>query len=153
MSLYGTPNPSPTLDKNLDLASMGPGMLSSIGVGIWRKAPQTFPDSNTTLDTFQSLSILNTHHPQFCTRDVDRQFCGGGACTSQSAGTTPCGPAALICLQGASRVGERDLGLGATYFLRGFWFCLSVALCVGSLDSFVVYLLFIFLRLCSSFLS
>ena len=20
----------------------------------------------------------NTHHPQFCTRDVDRQFCGGG---------------------------------------------------------------------------
>ena len=21
----------------------------------------------------------NTHHPQFCTRDVDRQFCGGGA--------------------------------------------------------------------------
>ena len=20
----------------------------------------------------------NTHHPQFCTRDVDRRFCGGG---------------------------------------------------------------------------
>ena len=46
------PNPSPTLDKNL--ASMGPGILSSIGVGVWRKAPEAFPDSNTTLDTFQS---------------------------------------------------------------------------------------------------
>ena len=49
------PNPSPTLDKNL--ASMGPGILSSIGVGVWRKAPEAFPDSNTTLDTFQSLNI------------------------------------------------------------------------------------------------
>ena len=46
-----TPNPSPTLDKNL--ASMGPEILSSIGVGVWRKAPEVFPDSNTTLDTFQ----------------------------------------------------------------------------------------------------
>ena len=26
----------------------------------------------------------NTHHPQFCTRDVDRRFCGGGAWISQS---------------------------------------------------------------------
>ena len=26
----------------------------------------------------------NTHHPQFCTRDVDRQFCGGGEWISQS---------------------------------------------------------------------
>ena len=33
-----------------------PGILSSIGVGVWRKAPETFPDSNTTLDTFRSLS-------------------------------------------------------------------------------------------------
>ena len=49
------PNPSPTLDKNL--ASMGPGILSSIGVGVWRKAPETFPDSNTTLDTFQSAIL------------------------------------------------------------------------------------------------
>ena len=24
------------------------------------------------------------HHPQFCTRDVDRQFCGGGAWISRS---------------------------------------------------------------------
>ena len=48
------PNPSPTLDKNL--ASMGPGILSSIGVGVWRKAPEAFPDSNTTLDTFQSAT-------------------------------------------------------------------------------------------------
>ena len=46
------PNPSPTLDKNL--ASMGPGILSSVGVGVCRKAPEAFPDSNTTLDTFQS---------------------------------------------------------------------------------------------------
>ena len=46
------PNPSPTLDKNL--ASMGPRSLSSIGVGVWRMAPEAFPDSNTTLDTFQS---------------------------------------------------------------------------------------------------
>ena len=46
------PNPSSTLDKNL--ASMGPGILSSIGVGVWRKAPEAFPGSNTTLDTFQS---------------------------------------------------------------------------------------------------
>ena len=46
------PNPSPTLDKNL--ASMGAGILSSIGVGVWRRAPEEFPGSNTTLDTFQS---------------------------------------------------------------------------------------------------
>ena len=32
------PNPSPTLDKNL--ASMGPGILSSIGVGVWKKDPE-----------------------------------------------------------------------------------------------------------------
>ena len=50
------PNPSPTLDKNL--ASMGLGILSSIGVGVWSKAPEAFPDSNTTLDTFQSASII-----------------------------------------------------------------------------------------------
>ena len=28
----------------------------------------------------------NTHHPQFCTRDVDRRFCRGGAWNIQSAG-------------------------------------------------------------------
>ena len=33
---------------------MGPGILSSIGVGVWRKAPEAYPDSNTTLDTFHS---------------------------------------------------------------------------------------------------
>ena len=48
------PNLSPTLDKNL--ASMGPGILSSIGVGVWRKAPEAFLGSNTTLDTFQSAN-------------------------------------------------------------------------------------------------
>ena len=26
----------------------------------------------------------NTHNPQFCTRDVDRLFCGGGVWTSRS---------------------------------------------------------------------
>ena len=49
------PNPSPTLDKNL--ASMGPEILSSIGVGVWRKASEAFPDSNTTLDTCRSANI------------------------------------------------------------------------------------------------
>ena len=28
----------------------------------------------------------NMHHPQFCTRDVDRRFCGGGAWMSRSDG-------------------------------------------------------------------
>ena len=49
------PNPSPTLDKNL--APMGPGILSSIGVEVWRKAPDAFPDSNATLDTCQSAIL------------------------------------------------------------------------------------------------
>ena len=48
------PNPSPTLDKNL--ASLGRGILSSVGVGVWGKAPEAFPDSNTTLDTCQSAT-------------------------------------------------------------------------------------------------
>ena len=57
------PNPGPTLDKNL--ASMGPGILSSIGVGVWRKPPEAFPGSNTTLDTFQSaiFAPLNPSKP------------------------------------------------------------------------------------------
>ena len=44
--------PSPTLDKNP--ACIGPGILSSIGVGVWRKAPEEFPNSYATLDTCQS---------------------------------------------------------------------------------------------------
>ena len=55
------PKPSPTLDKNL--ASMGPGILSSVGVGVWRKAPEAFPDSNATLDTFQSATISRERFP------------------------------------------------------------------------------------------
>ena len=55
------PNPSPTLDKNL--ASMGPGISSSIGVGVWRKAPEAFAGSNTTLDTFQSATIFVVFGP------------------------------------------------------------------------------------------
>ena len=39
------PNPSPTLDKNL--ASMGPGVLASIRVGVWRNRSGAFPDSST----------------------------------------------------------------------------------------------------------
>ena len=42
-SLCGCQNPSPTLGENL--ASMGPGMLSSIGVGVWKKVPEAFSDS------------------------------------------------------------------------------------------------------------
>ena len=38
-------------------ASMGPGILFSIGVGVWRKASEAFPDSNTTLDIFQSTML------------------------------------------------------------------------------------------------
>ena len=45
------PNPNPTLDKNL--ASMGPGILSSIGLG---SGPEAFSDSDTTLGTFQSVT-------------------------------------------------------------------------------------------------
>ena len=56
--LIRMPNPSPTLDKYL--ASMGAGILSSIGVGVWRKSPEAFPGSNTTLDTFQSASFSAT---------------------------------------------------------------------------------------------
>ena len=40
----------------------------------------------------------NTHHPQFCTRDVDRPFCGGGAWISRSEIHN------LPCLEGAFRV-------------------------------------------------
>ena len=53
------PNLSPTLDKNL--APMGPGILSSIGAGVWRKASEAFPGSNTTLDTFQSANVCRFH--------------------------------------------------------------------------------------------
>ena len=56
ISLYGIPNPSPTLDKYL--ASMGPGILSSIGVGVWMNSPDAFPDSNATLDTCQPANPL-----------------------------------------------------------------------------------------------
>ena len=40
--------------RQTNLASIGPGILSSVGVGVWGKAPEAFPDSNTTLDTCQS---------------------------------------------------------------------------------------------------
>ena len=51
------PNPSPRLDKNL--AFMAPGILSSIGVGGWKKGPEPFSDSNTTPDIFQHVNSQN----------------------------------------------------------------------------------------------
>ena len=50
------PNPDPTLDKNL--ASIGPGNLSGIRVGVWRQRPEAFSESNTILDTFQSVKFV-----------------------------------------------------------------------------------------------
>ena len=51
----------PVLDKNR--APMGPGILSSTGAGVWRKAPMAFPDSSSVLDEFPSaippLSVCN----------------------------------------------------------------------------------------------
>ena len=57
------PNPSPVLDKNR--APMGPGILSSTGARVWRKAPMAFPDSNSVLDNyFQSqLFVIYTKLP------------------------------------------------------------------------------------------
>ena len=71
----GLPNPSPTLDKNL--ASMGPGILSSIGVGVWRKAPEAFPGSSTTLDTFQSAKDIDIakNLRRFLGRGCDEALC------------------------------------------------------------------------------
>ena len=61
------PSPSPTLDKTL--APMGPGVLSSIGTGVWRESSGAFPESNTVLDIcgqcFGGLqsSIMGSQHP------------------------------------------------------------------------------------------
>ena len=65
------PNPTSTLDKNL--ASMGPGILSSIGVGVWRKAPEAFPGSNTTVDTFQSAILNPSKDPKKAERNSRKQ--------------------------------------------------------------------------------
>ena len=46
------PDPSPVLDKIL--VPIGPGILSSTGAEVWRKAPMAFPDSNSLLDKFHS---------------------------------------------------------------------------------------------------
>ena len=55
--LCGCPNPSPILDKSL--APMGPGILSSIGAGVWSKPPGAFPGSNTVPDTIRTETITN----------------------------------------------------------------------------------------------
>ena len=47
------PNASPVLDKNR--APTGPEILSSTGVGVWRKASKGFPDSSSALDKLQSV--------------------------------------------------------------------------------------------------
>ena len=50
------PDPRPELVKNR--APMGPEILSSIGAGVWRKAPVAFPDSSSVLDKFQSAKSI-----------------------------------------------------------------------------------------------
>ena len=49
------PNLSPILDKNC--APMGPEILSKIGAGVWRNRSGAFPDSNSLLDEY--LSVTN----------------------------------------------------------------------------------------------
>ena len=58
------PNTSPVLEKNL--APIGPGILSSIGAGVWRRGPVVFPDSSSVLHKFQFV-ILVTNRPEFVT--------------------------------------------------------------------------------------
>ena len=48
------PNPSPTLEIRI-LHPWVQEFCPVIGVEVWRKAPEEFPDSNTTLDTYFSL--------------------------------------------------------------------------------------------------
>ena len=45
-------NCSPVLDKVV--APIGPGILSSTGAGVWRKASVAFPNSSSVLDKFLS---------------------------------------------------------------------------------------------------
>ena len=49
---------------------MGPEILSSIGVGVWRKAPEAFPDSDATLDTCQSPTYSGAENTITTTRTV-----------------------------------------------------------------------------------
>ena len=53
------PDPSQVVDKNL--ATMGPEILFSTGVGACRKAPKpkAFPDSSSALDKFQSAMKID----------------------------------------------------------------------------------------------
>ena len=44
------------MDQNL--ATMGPRILSSTGVGFWRRAPEPFPDFSSVQDKFQSAGKL-----------------------------------------------------------------------------------------------
>ena len=78
-SPYAVLNPSPTLDKNL--ASMGPGIVSSVGVGVWNKAPEALPDSNTILDTFQS--VMYTTGMLVMQHSLTHNLGGGGLYTRQ----------------------------------------------------------------------
>ena len=56
---------------------MGPGILSSLGVGVWRKAPETFRDSNTTLETDQSAIEPSLGGGGFSEGGLSREECFG----------------------------------------------------------------------------
>ena len=51
------PDPSPILAKNR--APIGAEILSSTGAGVWRRAPEGFPDSSSVLDKFQSAILCS----------------------------------------------------------------------------------------------
>ena len=47
---------------------MGPGILSSTGAGVWRKAPGALPDSSSVLDIFQFAIKHFSGAVSFCRR-------------------------------------------------------------------------------------
>ena len=79
---------------------MGPEILSSVGVGVWGKAPEASPISNTPLDTFQSASAFPIRQGKRVNgsyRDLHSQKAGG------KHGNT------ILCLDGpAIRNANRD---------------------------------------------
>ena len=56
------PNPIPVLHKNRAL--IGPEMLYITGAGVKWKAPKAFPNSNSVLDKFQSVTGGPKRNPQ-----------------------------------------------------------------------------------------
>ena len=49
--------PIPSLVLDINLAPMGPGILSSSGAVVWRKGPGACPDCNSVLDAFQEVAM------------------------------------------------------------------------------------------------